>query len=133
MLLTQQLWSRGCNDLLLECDSLDRLTEGVEMFTRLYVFIKECITSPFPLSSDWGREVLQIPSCSPWLVFWPLACIREPPRFTSLEQGMLLVLSVGLVLRFFFPFWMWIIFKLFVEFVTMLPLLSVLVFWLQTM
>lgn len=76
------------------------------MFTCLYLFIKECITSPSPLSSDGeGGEVLQIPSFSPWLVFWPLVCVREPPGFTSLEQGMLLVLSVGLVLRFFFfPF-----------------------------
>lgn len=81
---------------------IERLTEVVEMSTYLSLFIKECITSPLRLSRDLGREGLKIPSCSPWLVFRPPACLREPPRLTCLEQGMLLGLSVCLALRFFF-------------------------------
>ena len=68
----------------------------VEVFTHLYPFITECITSPVPRLEIWGE------TC--WLVFWPLACLREPPSLTSLEPGMLLMLSACLVVRFFFLF-----------------------------
>ena len=110
----------------LECDSLDRGAHrsGGSVYSPLPVYYRVHY-QPRPPPGDLGRDVL--------------ACVLAPrlppgatqPHITRTRDAPDALCLLGS--KIFFSFWMWIIFKLFAEFVTILFLLYVLVFWLQSM